>query len=758
MISSIAADVEVLPNLFSIIFVDLNDYLRIFKDCVNSKGKAIPLTEKYTVKEITDMLSTVKSNKFYITDFDDSQLLETVGYLNNMQSKYITKTSDTGDIYQVPFRTDLFGYNLLSYDNLMIAAFLMQFNRFDRTKDLITYLYNLSKEIIKHQDDKLYGENKQLELIKQYRLPYYTVDLFTLFHLHSCGVNIDTETGERKKFGKGLKQVSINLKWHELLQFRLPPISDKDIHYYHKIDKYKGLCAKELNMLIGEFDRYIIPEWIDTLMTYNINDVFIVCEMARQNPDEIRLRYSITSLYKINALSSARSNIADKLVTKYYSDLSGLHPSKFKKLRTEHSWLHFSKIIFPHIEFKTEQLQSILNEMKKVKITRTNKDSFSKEFEFYGTKYTLATGGIHTSDPPGILKSTNEYTYVHWDYASYYPSIMIAYKVFPKHLNQKVFTEMIRFFRDTRVEAKHTKDEVKQVIEGIPNKTTAEVLKIVINAIYGKLGSDMFFLYDRFAQMQVTINGQLMTMTLVEELELNGIHCVSANTDGIVIKLPNDKRDIFKDITNRWNERNHMGADGEEYKILVRRDVNNYLDVQIDDKQEFKGDFDPKMYRKDLSKGYNSPIVAEAVANYFIYNKPVMETLTECTDILDFCKTQNVGRKFKLIYDKVVNGKVVTIETQSQCRFYVSRHGIILQKLDPTGAKSRLAAGSVVTILNSLDDKPISERDIDYKYYYEECFKLINPIKLGISSKGKGKTVCKKYFGMYNSLFDDEEC
>lgn len=758
MISSKALDVEVLPNLFSFVLVDLNSYLDVFKDCVDNKGKAIPLTEKYTVAEIKEKLAQVKTEKYSITDYDDSQLLTMVGVLNDMQSKYITQTDNIGNIHQIPFRTDVYGYNLLGYDNLMIAAFLMYFNRFDKTKDLITFLYNLSKEIIKHQNDELYGENKQLELIRQYHLPYYTVDLFTLFHLNSCGVNIDTKTGERTKFGKGLKQVSINLKWHELLQFNLPPISDKDIHYYHKLDHYRGLSAEQLNHLVEEFDRYIIEEYRTPLLDYNVNDVFIVCEMARQNPDEIRLRYSITNLYKINALSSARSNIADKLVTRYYSKMSGLHPSKFKKLRTEHTWLHFSKIIFPHIQFKTKQLQDILNEMKKVKITRTSKDAFSREFEFYGTKYTLATGGIHTSDIPGILRSTPEYVFIHHDYASYYPSIIISYNIYPKHLNQRAFVEMIRYFRDTRVEAKHTKDEVKQVIEGIPNKTTAEVLKIVINAIYGKLGSDVFFLYDRFAQMQVTINGQLMTMTLVEELELNGIHCVSANTDGIVIKVPRDKFDLYQDIATRWNEKNKMGADFEEYKVLVRRDVNNYLDVQLDGTQEFKGDLDPKMYRKDLSKGYNSPIVAKAVAEYFINNTPVMETLHNCNDILDFCRTQHVGKKFDLIYDKVIDGEIKTIKTQRECRFYISNHGIILQKEDPTGKKSRLAAGSVVTILNSLDDKPISERDINYGFYYDECFKIINPIKLGISPKGKGKTTCKKYFGMYNSLFDNEEC
>ena len=33
--------------------------------------------------------------------------------------------------------------------------------------------------------------------------------------------------------------------------------------------------------------------------------------------------------------------------------------------------------------------------------------------------------------------------------------------------------------------------------------------------------------------------------------------------------------------------------------------------------------------------------------------------------------------------------------------------------------------------------------------------KIINPIKLGISPKGKGKTRIKKAYGQFNSLFDD---
>lgn len=55
-----------------------------------------------------------------------------------------------------------------------------------------------------------------------------------------------------------------------------------------------------------------------------------------------------------------------------------------------------------------------------------------------------------------------------------------------------------------------------------------------------------------------------------------------------------------------------------------------------------------------------------------------------------------------------------------------------------------MAAGSVVTVINSLDDKDISLRDINFKFYYQEAMKIINPIKLKISPKGKGKSKIKK--------------
>ena len=769
MIKSLGMDVEIFVNLFSITFVDLQDYMRIFADCVDSKGKPIALTEKLTVAEIKSRLDKVKSKIFWISDTDDTQLVPLVAFINNMQSYYETKEDENGNVTQIPIRYDLFGFNNQGYDDLMIKGFMMHYNRYDSTKNLIKYLYNLSQKNIKLQGDRdaFYGD-KDIDLLKYYKLPYATVDLQRVYGLHSASVVVDKE-GNRNKFGKSLKQTSINLKWHELLDFTLPPIDEEEYDTYWKnIDRYRGMNLAHLNDLItNDFERYVLPKYIEPMLYYNKNDVFLVCEMARQKPDEIKLRYSITQAFKVNVLCSARANIADKLTTAFYSKMSGLAPKQFEKGRTERTRLSFNKIIFPHIQFKTQQLRDLLEDMKKVYVYHTRKEDFCREITFYGTTYTLACGGIHTQDVPVVLESNDKYIYKHFDYNSYYPSIIVSYNIAPKHLNNKVFVDMVRYFRDTRVKCKHTKDEEGLVISGVPNKIAAEALKIVINSIYGKFGSELFFLYDRFAQLQVTINGQLMTMTLVEELELNGIHVISANTDGIIIKLPKDKLDIFDNITKRWNETNKMGADSEDYKAYYARDVNNYFAVWPDEEVDYKGALDPKQYLKDLKKGYDMPIVATAVFNYLYKNIPVMETLHKHTDILDFCKTQNVGRQFEVVYDIVENGKIKTIHSQRHVRFYVSTKGVVIQKENVNDHKrQKLASGLPVVILNSLDDKPIEERDINYKYYYDEAYKIIDPIKIGISptmkanvNKGikSGKLLLKKYSKDYLTLFDDDD-
>lgn len=340
-----------------------------------------------------------------------------------------------------------------------------------------------------------------------------------------------------------------------------------------------------------------------------------------------------------------------------------------------------------------------------------------------------------------------------------YPSIIAAHKIAPAHINTNAFCNLIEWLRQKRIAVKHSKDNI---VDGIDRGILALVLKIVINSIYGKLGSERSDIYDRLAVLKTTINGQLMMLMLIEELEINNIHVASANTDGIVIKLY--KKDIatYNRIKEEWEQITKLEFDTDYYQCLISRDVNNYISqfrtIKNDKhkiKLESKGALNPLMYSLDLTKGYNMPIVAKAIENYFLNNKPVMQTLQECTNILDFCMTQNIGKQFHVEETKVINGEVERIICQRYVRFYVANHGCVIEKVhNVNNSRSRLAAGSVVQVINSLDDKDIALRDINFKFYYQEAMKIIEPIKLQISPKGRGRSKIKKYKGMYNKLFD----
>lgn len=728
---ALAYDIEVTRNYFGVCFVDLNHYLEVFKDCVDDKQEAIPLIDKISVAEIKNRLATVRRYRFSIFEDDDSELYPLLNWLQ--------------------YQADYFGYNNNKYDRLMLSALLMYYNQFDKPSKLIEFLYDTSQRIIRNSDNDVLWQDSFTNMLMKNRLNFRDLDLFQIFRLDH--------------FHKSLKQTSINIKWYNLLEYHMPPISELDVNYYYRLTENRGLSIEQLNRLYrNSFERYLHPAWKKEMEEYNDNDVFICCELVRMNQEEIRLRYMISKEYEINVLSASRSTIADKVIVKLYSKFTGFHPKRFIDTKTIRRKIEVSEILSDKIQFLSPQLNDLLQSLRSL-VLRGEKGEFERTFTYAGTSYTLATGGLHSNEIPAIYVADDKQTIVDRDVTSYYPNLIRSLKVCQKHLNPKAWFRIADTIVDERTEHKHlAKDKSLSLIQQIKHFTAAACLKIVANAgIFGKMGSEKSFLCDKKAMYKVTINGQLFLLMLIERLEDAGIHVISANTDGIVTIVPKGLEETADNICHWWEK--HLGLELEftSYSKYITEGVNSYLTVKTDGKKKFKGRMNPKMYLEDLSKGYNSPIVAKAVTEYFINGTPVMETLRNSKSILDFCRTQNVNRKYYIEYTHVVDHKMVVEEVQRNTRFYVSLTGGSLMKVEVLGwdennqpklKKSSLCAGQRVTVCNLVEDKDISELNINYLYYYNECMAIIEPIEQSRNNKGKGKRLVKKYYGMRNTLFD----
>lgn len=725
-------DVEVTRNYFSVVFVDLRSYLKVFSDCVDNEGKAIPIIDCLKVSEIKDRLSKIKKVRFVLYEDDDKDLFNLLSFLQN--------------------KADYFGYNSRKYDRLMLSALLMYYNQFDKPSKLITFLYETSQRVIRSSNNDTLWTDNFTSLILRNNVAFRDLDLFQIFRLDH--------------YHKSLKQTSINIKWYNLKEYTMPPIGDLDRHYYHeRLPEAKGMTDRELNIHYRNvFERFIPKEYLNEMADYNDNDVYIVAELIRMNQEEVLLRYRISEEYKVDVYSASRSTIADKVIVKLYSKFTGLHPKAFIDTKTIRRKILVSEILSDKIAFSTPELNDILSGIRSLTL-RGEKGEFDREFTFMGTSYTIATGGLHSNEIPAVYVENSDSIIVDRDVASYYPNMIRSLKVCQKHLIPKAWFRIADTIVDERLEHKHlAKDKSLDVMERDKHATAAACLKIVANAgIFGKMGSEKSFLCDKKAMYQVTINGQLFLLMLIEKLELAGIHVISANTDGIVTIVPRELEQTADDICHWWEK--HLGLELEftYYTKYVTEGVNSYLTVKRGGSSKFKGRMNPKMFLEDLSKGYNSPIVAKCVTEYFINGTPVMETLRNAKSILDFCRTQNVNHKYRLEFTHVVDGKIRTDVVQRNTRFYISSTGGTLMKVESMGwnerneeqvKKSSLCAGQRVSICNTVDDTDISELNVNYLYYYNEAMAIIEPIEQSRNNKGKGKRLVKKYYGMRNTLFD----
>jgi hypothetical protein len=228
-------------------------------------------------------------------------------------------------------------------------------------------------------------------------------------------------------------------------------------------------------------------------------------------------------------------------------------------------------------------------------------------------------------------------------------------------------------------------------------------------------------LKDDKAMLQVTVNGQLYLLMLVERLIQNGFEVISLNTDGIVTKVPYSgySTDMYYNICEDWEQDTAYELEYTEYKKYIRRDINNYISVTTDGKVKQKGIFETN---KPAKKGFDKPIVALAVNNYFLNGTPIHNTIHEHRDIYDFCMAQKIGST----YSRVEYHKDNIEEVQRSLRYYASDKGGELYKIkileDETESKQTLLADSKVVLFNDYVPGPYY---LNYTYYIEEARKII---------------------------------
>lgn len=421
-------------------------------------------------------------------------------------------------------------------------------------------------------------------------------------------------------------------------------------------------------------DVELTEDQITVTRYYCVNDLNTTHDVLNKVQKDILLREEMSKEYNIDLRSKSDAQIAEAVIAHELEKILGHRPTK-PVIDPGTAYRYHTP---QWMGFETPLMQSVIDVISKTLFVVSEKGSIGLPPQLANMKirigdglYKMGIGGLHSTEKKTTHFSDDLYQLSDHDVTSYYPFIILNNNLYPQHLGS-AFLQVFRTIVYRRLEAKSAaskyadmareetcpvkKKEYEQLAKD--NKRTADSLKIVINGTFGKLGSMWSIFYSPDLLIQTTLTGQLALLMLIEKFELNGIPVVSANTDGIVIKCPRSKFAVRDAILEAWQKQTNFELEGNMYKALCSKDVNNYFAVTEKGGVKGKGAYsDP-----GLRKNPTTTICSKAVAAFLEHGTPIESFISNSRDIQDFITVRNVtGGAVEVTYeDKGELGKVKT--------------------------------------------------------------------------------------------------
>ena len=248
-----------------------------------------------------------------------------------------------------------------------------------------------------------------------------------------------------------------------------------------------------------------------------------------------------------------------------------------------------------------------------------------------GVTLTVGSGGLHSSDQPALHRSDTEWEIYEADVASYYPSMMARFGIFPRSLGEcglEQFKEVLAERLDVKERAGTATDPAIQK----RLKVQAHGLKIVLNSTFGQFGNPYSVLYDPTAFLAVTLTGQLMLIDLLERLDSAGAEILSVNTDGLYFKVRRDEEAWCKTLES-WEVDSGMVLETTPVDALVIEATNHYAIMYADGRVKRRGNLSDVVHWKHVPK---HQIVSDAVVAALFDGILPETTIRRCVDPAKF--------------------------------------------------------------------------------------------------------------------------
>lgn len=388
---------------------------------------------------------------------------------------------------------------------------------------------------------------------------------------------------------------------------------------------------------------------MDLLTAYCTNDLEATELLFHNLSGPLALRQVLRDEYDFDFRSKSDSQAGELIIKKRVEQITG---TKVERVETP-AGTSFGYKVPDYLRFHNAELQDIVERLRTVEFVVGYDGKVAlppflekRRITIGGSTYAMGIGGLHSTEEHRAVHADEDHMMADVDVGSFYPAIILNSGLYPISIGPK-FLEVFRRIREDRMAAKRAGD-----------KFTEQGLKIALNGVFGKLGSQYSILYAPHLMIAVTLTGQLALLMLIDRMEQAGISVVSGNTDGAVLRIPRDMAGPIdgvrfvsgdvKEIVEQWESDTGFDLEAVEYQSLYNSSVNTYIAVKPNGKVKRKGTVaNPRApgeedLRTQLMKNPNMHVCADAVVAHITKGVDIEDYIRSHTDIRNFVTVVNV--------------------------------------------------------------------------------------------------------------------
>lgn len=628
-----------------------------------------------------------------VKDFDTKEIIT---WEISRRKNDINKIKDWFD----KFENFLITFNGIHYDTPMLL-FLMQ-NNFKDWYDCTSQLKDWSDILIK--EDRWWAKHNLRKY--KYHDRWIDVDLFLYW---SKGLRLS------KKIS--LKGLAIQMNYPVIQELPFLPEMELTDEQINKLIEYNAV--HDLNVTEWMLEKPC--RWQGKLTTMN---------------EQVQMRGEAYEKYDFEkgVFSWDGVKLGLNILVKSYIDKtweqtakSGRNSYQRSKQRlTEEVWnsrstkepIKLGDIILDKIKFKETALNyrttkkgiiqpnsfySLLEDLKNRTVIDTDELSYSVLYK--DVKYDIKSGGLHSWHKNDTIEpDLRHYIYRDADVSGYYPALGAMYRFTPDTL-----PGMDVFLNEFRIERLQDKKAGRKAEERLK--------KLALNGgYYGNLNNEYTPMYYPKGLLSTTINGQLLLLMLAEWFQEIGVQVDMANTDGITAIIPRDKENQYKEVCQKWEELSLMELEFQDFKKVIRANVNNYLAIDVNDNVKEKGFF---LTEPDFGSRIDFLVIPKALKAFYTKGTLPETFIKEHNNIFDFVAAQKVDRSFEVVWNNQVQ--------QRLNRYYISSDSPFLYKYK-NGKKAHMMKGFGVQIYNNHIEQEMSRYNINYDFYIGKTYEVISEV------------------------------